>query len=110
MAERTKMPQGERAKQFMPFDTLKGLHNALRMKEYEHERVVKGQLSEEKSAEISKIILNLNKNDVIYVKFYENGHYLELQGTPILHIEERYLEINYKKIYFDDIYDIKRLN
>lgn len=110
MAERVKMPQRERAKQFMPFDTLKGLHDALRMKEYEHERVVKGELSEEKAAEISKILLNLSKNDIISVKFYENEHYVELHGKPSLHIEEHYLEIDYKKIYFDDIYDLKKLN
>ncbi len=104
------MPQAERAKQFMPFDTLKGLHEALRMKEYEHERVAKGELSEEKAAEISKILLNLDKNDVIFVKFYENEHYVELQGKATLNIEEHLLVVNYKKIYFDDIYELKRLN
>ena len=76
------MPRSERAKQFMPFDTLKGLKNALRMKEYEHERVSKGELSEEKATEISKKLLNLNKKMMqkwhhfyLYICFYCGGFY-----------------------------------
>ena len=34
----------------MPFDALKGLQKALRLKEYEHEKKYKGDLSEEKIA------------------------------------------------------------
>ena len=37
MAEREKMSKEMRAKQFMPFDALKGLRAALREKEIEHE-------------------------------------------------------------------------
>ena len=48
------MSRQERAKQFAPFDALKGLHDALRLKEYEHERVQKGDMPEEKAEAISK--------------------------------------------------------
>ena len=34
---RSKMPRVDRAKQFAPFDALKGLQDALRVKEFEHE-------------------------------------------------------------------------
>lgn len=44
MAEREKMSKEMRAKQFMPFDALKGLHAALREKEIEHENKVKNEL------------------------------------------------------------------
>ena len=50
------MPRGERAKQFAPFDALKGLQQALRLKEYEHERVEKGDLSEEDVLRLSTIL------------------------------------------------------
>lgn len=41
MPERTKMKQSERAKQFAPFDALKGLQESLRKKEKEHEKNIK---------------------------------------------------------------------
>ncbi|MFA7642957.1 MAG: hypothetical protein WCY74_06740, partial [Sphaerochaetaceae bacterium] len=47
--ERMKMPRQNRAPQFAPFDALKGLHEALRLAEYEHERIVKGEISEEQA-------------------------------------------------------------
>ena len=37
MAERVKMSRSDRAKQFAPFDALKGLHETIKIKEYEHE-------------------------------------------------------------------------
>ena len=46
------MPRIERARQFAPFDALKGLSEALRIKEYEHDRILKGDLSEEKILEL----------------------------------------------------------
>ena len=42
------MPRGDRARQFAPFDALKGLQQALRLKEYEHDRIEKGDITEEK--------------------------------------------------------------
>lgn len=47
MPERNKMPQIERAKQFAPFDALKGLQEALRKKEKEHEQKMKDLTSVE---------------------------------------------------------------
>ena len=38
MTQRSKMPRIERAKQFAPFDALKGLHEALYEKEKENEK------------------------------------------------------------------------
>ena len=50
--DRYKMPRAQRAKQFAPFDALKGLKDAIKLKEYEHEKKLKGELSEEKIVEI----------------------------------------------------------
>lgn len=104
--ERVKMPRGDRAKQFMPFDALKGLSQALRLKEYQHERVEKGDLDEEKIEKITKILSNLTKNDKIRLNYYDDGHYKEVEGRCKILFEERTLEIDNKKIDFDDIFDI----
>ena len=44
MEKKYKMPRIERAKQFAPFDALKGLGLALREKEKEHELCVQNQI------------------------------------------------------------------
>ena len=73
MVERVKMSRQDRAKQFAPFDALKGLHEALKLKEYEHDRMIKGDIPPEQIEVISKILLELKKNDVIKVKYFYDG-------------------------------------
>lgn len=102
------MSREDRAKQFAPFDALKGLRDALRLKEYEHERVQKGEIQEEKANEISKTLLSLENGNEATVLYYENGHYLEKTGKVKLIVEEGVLQIDNKKIPIDDLYDIQK--
>lgn len=97
-----------RAKQFSPFDALKGLHDALKLKEYEHDKILKGDLSEERILEISKILSNLKKDDVIYLKYYYDNHEWEIYGHCKLNFDLKQLEIDNKIISFDDILAIKK--
>ena len=65
-----------RAKQFLPFDALKGLQEALREKEIEHEEKI--ELSEEILAELNN---NFNKIEIgskVRIKFYKNMKYIEI--------------------------------
>ncbi len=110
MAERTKMPQGDRARQFNPFDALKGLQDALRMKEYEHERIVKQDVDEDEIRELSKIILEIEKNDRVSVEFFEDGHYLSVCGSCVIDFNEKTIQIERKTISFDDIKKIDILS
>lgn len=107
MAERTKMPRGDRAKQFNPFDALKGLQDALRMKEYEHERIVKEGVSEEDIQAMTKTLLEITKQDKVEVEYFEDGHYFTIQGKSKIDFNEKTIEIDRKKISFDDIKQIK---
>lgn len=109
MAERTKMPQGDRARQFNPFDALKGLQDALRMKEYEHERIVK-HVDEDEIRELSKTILAIEKNDRVNIEFFENGHYLTVCGNCVIDFNEKTIQIERKIISFDDIKKIDILS
>ena len=105
--KRTKMSLNDRAKQFAPFDTLKGLKAKLKMVEYEHERYEKGDISEEKAKELSDILLNLNKKKTIKVTYFYDGHFINQEGHANLNIECHTLDINNKKIELDMIYDIE---
>lgn len=100
------MPRRDRAKQFAPFDALKGLREALHIKEYEHERVSKGDLSIEKIEEISKVLLNLKKGDKVKVKYYHDGHYKDIEGTSCVDIFNQKIKVNGIYIDFDNITDL----
>ena len=94
----------DRAKQFMPFDALKGLMEALRAKEERRTRVEKKQLSEEMAEELSRALSTVGAYSTVRIEFYSHGHYLDLEGL----VKEkdsvfRFLKIGNEKIYFDDI-------
>ena len=48
------MPRQNRAAQFAPFDALKGLSEAIKLKEYEHDRIALKELSEEQAKEMTR--------------------------------------------------------
>lgn len=98
-----------RAKQFNPFDALKGLHDALRLKEYEHEKILKGDMSEERILEISNTLLNLKKGDYIYIKYFYDNHEWEIYGTCKLNFDLKQIEIENKIISFEDILTLKKI-
>lgn len=96
-----------RAKQFNPFDALKGLHEALRLKEYEHDRILRGDLSEDKIQEISKTLSNLKKGDFVSLIYFYDNHEWQTEGACKINYDLKQIEIEKKKISFDDIIDIK---
>ena len=98
----------ERAKQFLAFDALSGLQQALREREIRHSRVEKIEISEDKGIEISNALNKLSKGNLVKVTFYLDGHYYELTDIVTkLQIPYKYLFLGNVKISFDDIYDIK---
>lgn len=109
MVERAKMPRKDRAKQFAPFDALKGLQDALRLKEYEHERGLKGDIQEEKIAEISKTLLEIQKNEMVKLTYFFDGYYKEITGKAKVDILNQEIKVDNIKVNFNDIFDIVRL-
>lgn len=107
MEKRVKMTRENRAKQFKPFDALKGLQEALRMKEYEYERRKKADVSEEELEKMTKIILNVKREDVVQIKYYEDGYYHLVEGKSKVDFIEKSIKIENKIIAFDDIKKIK---
>ena len=55
------MTRQERAKQFMPFDAMKGLSEALRDREERHARVERHDISDEQMEKNSQVFLRLEK-------------------------------------------------
>lgn len=100
------MSREDRAKQFAPFDALKGLSKALRLKEFQHERVLKGDLSEEQVSEISKTLLNIENSDLVEISYFLDGHDYKIIGYCKICFDDRIIEIEDKKIKFENIRSI----
>ena len=103
------MNREERAKQFAPFDALKGLHDTLRMKEYEHEKVAQGEISEEKAREISNVILSLKKYDNVELTYYSDGHYHTYSGQISIDFQNQIISLPDLSFPLIDLFDIKKL-
>lgn len=101
-----KMDRSNRAKQFMPFDALKGFREALREKE--KIVVAKRELSEEQKEELDYKLRQIRKMDMVTVEYFQNGEYVQITGV-VTRIDEssRVLKVVNKKIAFDTISDLQ---
>ena len=101
------MNNQDRAKQFMPFDAMKGLQEELRVREERRTRVKKKEITEEQIERISRVLSRLRKNSTVAITLYSKGHYISIEGevTEICHTGE-YIKIGNEKVFYDDIYKI----
>ena len=100
-----KINEVDRAKQFIPFDALKGFREALRKRE---EVVIKKrELSQEDIDVINFKLARIKKGDLVKVTHYQKTHYVETNGI-VSEINEidKYLRIVVMKIAFSDIVNI----
>lgn len=107
---KAKMSRADRAKQFAPFDALKGLRLALYLKEYEKNKVEKGEVQAETAEKISKTLFELKPHEIVWCKFYDNGYYKELSGSSKIDLEKRCLKVGERNIPIDDIFDLEKVN
>ncbi len=101
----------DRAKQFLPFDALKGLREELAKKERKAENIEKMELSEEILNNISDSLKELNINDYIKIIYYENGKYKTLKGK-VKKLDKQNKKIVFYddlKINFTDLYNIEKI-
>lgn len=96
----------DRAKQFLPFDALKGFREALR----EKEKVIvsKISLSKEEADILSKKIIQIKKNEIIKVVYYNKNSYIKLEGmvSNVDFISKTVTIVN-TEISFLDLLDVK---
>lgn len=102
---KSKMAIADRAKQFMPFAALKGLPDALALKE--KITVDKIELSEEMAETLDQEMHKLSKGKIATVVYFNKEEYLKTTGM-VARIDEtsRLLQIVNTKIPFDDILEI----
>lgn len=103
---RPQMDRSNRAKQFMPFDALKGFREALQEKE--RILVPKRELSDEQREELDYKLRQIQKMDMVTVEYFQDGEYVQVTGI-VTRIDEtsRILKVINTKIDFEDISAIK---
>ncbi len=105
------MIRQQRAKQFQPFDAMKGLSEALRDREERHLRVDKRELSEESVCAIESVLLRVQAAVKIRIEYYKAFHYVVTKGVVSkLDRVNKFLLLGEQKIFFDDIYEIRILD
>ena len=102
------MTRVQRAKQFLPFDAMKGLQEALRETEEHHARVEKREITEEARERNSAVFLRLKKGNRARALYY--GHFHERTQEDIvsyINIPYKYFLLGEEKIFFEDVYEIE---
>lgn len=104
------MNRADRAKQFAPFDALRGLREALAKQEEAHERQEKRELSEEEQASIEQALVELARGDDVEALCFEDGKYVKVVGTVVrVDTNFRYLQIGKGKIAFSNLCGLRRV-
>ena len=73
--------RSDRARQFLPFDALKGLQEALREKEVELDE--RKELSEESIEELSNKLQMVERGNKVRLVYYHQRKYRQIEGTVI---------------------------
>jgi len=98
----------ERARQFMPFASLRGYYDIIREKE--RVREPRRELSEDAAEELSGALSELRRGMLVRVRFYDSDHYENAEGVITgLDTVFRRLTIVRRSIAFDDILSVEQL-
>ncbi len=110
--QRPKMPQAQRAKQFMPFSALRGHENM--SKEQAKHRELRRELTPHRRHHINQMLSWLRKGDLLTITSFEQDSYITVTGT-LLEIEPVFKWLRLKEnglehcISFEDIWWIKNV-
>jgi hypothetical protein len=104
------MPVSERAKQFAPFDALRGLDEALERKRLEMAHVSKRQLEDTALEELNNALSCIEKGDFVKASYYEDGDYLDIGGVVSFNdTVGQTIRIDGTDLRYDDIYRIEKV-
>lgn len=96
----------DRAKQFMPFDSLKGFKEEISKRQ----KVVvkKRNLSEDDLINLNRLINIIQIGMIVTIEYYDGVDHIKLSGVVSkINLELRYICIVKTKIIIDNIIDIK---
>ena len=105
------MKREDRAKQFLPFDAMKGLYEALREREERHARTERREIGEEQKEINSRVLAQVCKGTHVEVQCHHAFHDTVREGVVTrISLPYHFLEIEEDRIAFEDIYAIRILD
>ncbi len=105
------MSRQDRAKQFLPFDAMKGLTEALREREERHARTERREIGEEQQEANSQVLARIEKGMRVEVQCYRAFHDTVREGVVSrISLPYHFLLIEEDRIAFEDIYAIRILD
>lgn len=97
-----KMSRRDRAKQFLPFNSLRGYYDLIREKE--KEVTPKRELSNDDLLELSNKLKEIKKNMMVKITYYDVDSYKTISGlVSKIDFTYKYIVIVKTKISFNDI-------
>ena len=102
------MRRADRAKQFLPFDAMKGLQEALRDREEKHARTARREIDEEQMEANSQVLMRVEKGMKVRLSCHHAFHDVVIEGR-VERIRLPYHDLTIEGagvIAFEDIYSI----
>jgi len=98
--------KAERAKQFLPFDSLKGFRDCLKQKE--RVIVARKQLSQDDCEVLNQNLNRIALGDMVRVVYYDIDNYIEVHGmVSKIDIEyQKYIQVVDQRIALKDIIEL----
>ena len=102
------MREADRAKQFLPFNGLRGYVEMIG--EAHREREARRDLSEARAARLNEEIGEMEKGDYVRVVRYDRDHYTECEGeVEQIDFVYRKLTVGGTRIRFSDLWKVERI-
>ena len=99
------MQNNDRAKQFMPFDALKGFKEEINKRK--RVIVAKRELSEDDLQELQNKVYLINTGMIVEITYYDNDQYVKIKGmVSKINFDLKYIVIVKTKINIDCIVNI----
>ncbi len=103
------MKISDRAKQFMPFASLRGFDEQIRKKE--RVEIDKKTLTEEEQRVLNEKVLSLKKGDLVKVVYYLYGEYKKTTGViTAIDLTLKNITVVKTKLEFEDIYSLDKVS
>ena len=104
-----KMKIRDRAKQFMPFSSLRGFDEEIRKKE--RVEIDKKILTEEEQRALNEKVVSLRKGDLVTVVYYLYGEYKKTTGViTAIDLTLKNITVVKTKLEFEDIYSLNKVS
>ena len=102
------MDKKQKAKEFTPFDALKGFNEELKARRENLNKTERKEIDEETAKRLNEVICSLTKGDEVFFTIYKDGRYIETEGkVNYVDFAVKTIVLSGKNYNFNSLYDIR---